>query len=51
MAFEIYPIQDICNMIGKRMVTVDTLTIQNGYIEVGNYYVPLSNILFVRKIE
>lgn len=50
MAFEIYPNQDICNIIGKSVVTVDTIEIQNGYITVGNFFVPLSNIILVKNI-
>jgi len=50
MAFEIYPNQDICNIIGSSMVEVETLEVQNGYITVGNFHVPLSNILYVKNI-
>jgi len=50
MPFEIYPRQEICNIIGKSIVTVETLEVQNGYITVGNFYVPLSNIIYVKNI-
>lgn len=48
--YQIFPNQDICNIIGKKMVEVETLTIQNGYITVANYHVPLSNILYVLEV-
>lgn len=50
MAFEIYPNQEICNMIGKSSVTVDTVRVQNGYITVGNFYIPLSNIMYIQEV-
>jgi len=51
MSFEIYPDQEICNVIGKSIVTVDTISVQDGYITVGNYYVPLGHILFIKEIS
>jgi len=50
MPYEIYPNQELCNILNKSIVTVETLTVQNGYITVGNYYVPLSNILYIKEV-
>jgi hypothetical protein len=50
MAFEIHPTQVICNEIGQSIVVVDSLTVNDGYITVGSYHVPLSQILFIKNI-
>jgi len=50
MAFEIHLRQDIANAVGQKTVTVDNLTVGNGFITVGAYSVPLSNILFVKNL-
>jgi hypothetical protein len=51
MSFEIYLRQQIANEVGRKVVTVESLTVENGYIQVNNYFVPLVNILFVKQIE
>jgi len=50
MSYLIYPNQDICNIIGSSMVEVETMQVQDGYITVGNFHVPLSNILYVKEV-
>jgi len=48
--FQIYPNREMSNIIGKDMIEVETLQVQNGYITVGHYHVPLSNILYVKEV-
>jgi len=50
MSYEIQPCQEICNIIGKKKVIVETLEVNNGYITVNNFYVPLSNIIYVKNL-
>jgi len=50
MAFEIHLRQGIANAVGQKTVTVDSLQVGDGFITVGAYSVPLSNILFVKQI-
>ncbi len=52
MAFEIRLKDDIGNMMGiVKTHTVETIdTTQSGFIGVGSYYVPISNILFVKVV-
>ena len=55
MAFEIYLKKQEGNEInafldiGKK-VTVQNYTITNGLLEVGNYKLPIDNILFIKEI-
>ena len=50
MSFEIHLRQEIANEVGHKVVTVENLSVENGYIVVGSYYVPLTNILFVKEV-
>ena len=51
MSYEVTPDQELCNIIGKAKVIVETLNIHDGYIEVGNHIVPLSHILHIETLS
>lgn len=34
----------------KNINIVESLTVQNNSIKVGNYYIPMSSILFIKEI-
>jgi len=50
MTYKIYLDQEIGNLLGTNMVTVDNLTVNDGYITVGDYHVPLSKIVLIKQI-
>lgn len=51
MSFEVHLNQDCANAIGVgKVVTVATLTVNNGLLSVGAYHVPLSNVLLIKEV-
>ena len=56
MSFEIYLKRGEGNQIGKilgasvRQLNAQTLTVSDGFLKVGAYYVPFNNILFVKEV-
>lgn len=56
MSFEIYLKKEIQNEISQyvhdinKCVKVPNCTITNGYVKISNYWVPLSNILFIKEV-
>ena len=51
MAYQIFLTQKIANIIGTKNPIVNNLTVNDGYISVNNYHVPLSNILLIKEIN
>jgi len=51
MSYKITVNQEIANVIGKKKIIVDSIQVNNGYITVGNYNVPLSNILIIEDLH
>jgi len=49
MAFKITVKQDVANITGHSRHIVDNLTVNNGYITVGSYHVPLSEIVMIEE--
>jgi len=51
MAYEIYPIQEICNVVGKKKIIVETIDeVHDGYIIIGSYLLPFSKILYIKVV-
>jgi len=56
MAFEIYLKKEIGNQIGAilgegfKVVTVASLTINDGLLKKGDYYIPVEHILFIKEV-
>jgi len=50
MAFRIYPNQDLCNIFDLKSKLVDNLIINNGLLQLGDYYIPLDKILYIKEI-
>lgn len=51
MMYEIHLSQECANVIGLgTVVTVGTLAVNDGFITVGSYNIPLSNILLVKEV-
>ena len=50
MSFEIHLRQEIANEVEQKVVTVENIVVENGYIVVESYYVPLQNILFAKRL-
>jgi len=56
MVFEIYLKDEIGNQIAQhldelpKVVTVASLTINDGLLKKGNYYIPVEHILFIEEI-
>lgn len=56
MPFEIYFKKDEGNQISTilnesiKITTVATLTITNGLLKKGNYYIPIEHILFIKEV-
>lgn len=51
MSYEIHLTKEIMNEIGRKVVTVENITVNDGYILVGNYLVPLNNIKFIKNVD
>ena len=50
MAYMIYPKQEICNIFNKSSQEVDTLDITDGFITVGQYMLPIHQILYIKEV-
>jgi len=56
MSFIIYLKDDIGNEISAildepiKEITVSTLSINDGLLKKGNYYIPLEHILFIKEV-
>lgn len=56
MSFDVYLKKDVSNEIANKLneipdkITVSSLTIVNGLLQKGNYYIPIGNILFIKEV-
>lgn len=56
MTFEIYLKKDIGNQIREfvpnveKIISVDSLEINNGLLKKGSYYIPIEHILFIKEV-
>jgi hypothetical protein len=52
MAFEIHLTAELYSVLDGigAVVTVNNLTVSNGFVSVGSYHVPLDQILFIKEV-